>query len=51
MAVSEEFVDYVVDHLADWAKVSVRRMFGGAGLVFLFFILFRRKKKDKEKDQ
>ena len=32
MAVSDEFVDYVVEQLAAWDAVSVRRMFGGAGL-------------------
>ncbi len=32
MAVSEEFVEYVVEQLSGWAAVSVRRMFGGAGL-------------------
>ena len=32
MAVSDEFADYVVDQLAGWGRVSVRRMFGGAGL-------------------
>jgi DNA transformation protein len=32
MAVSDEFVDYVMDQLSNWAEVSVRRMFGGAGL-------------------
>ena len=32
MAVSDEFVDYVVDQLSNWAEVTVRRMFGGAGL-------------------
>jgi DNA transformation protein len=32
MAVSEEFVDYVVEQLSGWGEVSVRRMFGGAGL-------------------
>ena len=32
MAVSDEFIDYVVDQLSTWAEVSVRRMFGGAGL-------------------
>ena len=32
MPVSDEFVDYVIDQLADWADVSARRMFGGAGL-------------------
>ena len=32
MSVSDEFIDYVIDQLAAWAEVSVRRMFGGAGL-------------------
>jgi DNA transformation protein and related proteins len=32
MGVSDEFVDYVVDQLSRWGEVSVRRMFGGAGL-------------------
>jgi DNA transformation protein len=32
MPVSEEFIDYVIDQLANWADVSVRKMFGGAGL-------------------
>jgi DNA transformation protein len=32
MGVSDEFVDYVVEQLAGWGTVSVRRMFGGAGL-------------------
>jgi len=32
MPVSDEFIDYVIDQLAAWADVSVRRMFGGAGL-------------------
>lgn len=32
MAVSDEFVDYVVDQLSKWAEVSARKMFGGAGL-------------------
>jgi DNA transformation protein len=32
MTVSDEFVDYVVEQLSGWGKVSVRRMFGGAGL-------------------
>jgi len=32
MAVSEDFVNYVLDQLSGWGKVSVRRMFGGAGL-------------------
>jgi DNA transformation protein len=32
MAVSDEFVDYVVDQLSGWGQVSARRMFGGAGL-------------------
>ncbi|MEN6333874.1 MAG: TfoX/Sxy family protein [Phycisphaerales bacterium] len=32
MAASDEFVDYVVEQLSRWGQVSVRRMFGGAGL-------------------
>jgi DNA transformation protein len=32
MAVSDEFVDYVIDQLAGWGEVSARRMFGGVGL-------------------
>jgi len=32
MAASDEFVDYVVEQLSRWGEVSVRRMFGGAGL-------------------
>lgn len=32
MPVSDEFVDYVVEQLAPWGEVSMRRMFGGAGL-------------------
>jgi len=32
MAVSDEFVQYVVEQLSSWGEVSVRRMFGGAGL-------------------
>jgi len=32
MAISDEFVDYVVDQLSTWAGVSARKMFGGAGL-------------------
>ncbi len=39
MGVSDEFVDYVVEQLSGWGEVSVRRMFGGAGLYHegLFF--------------
>ncbi|MEJ2070193.1 MAG: TfoX/Sxy family protein [Syntrophobacterales bacterium] len=32
MAVSDEFLEYVVEQLADWAEVQARRMFGGVGL-------------------
>ena len=32
MAVSDEFLDYVLDQLAGWGEVSAHRMFGGAGL-------------------
>jgi DNA transformation protein and related proteins len=31
-AARNEFVDYVVELMAGWATVSVRRMFGGYGL-------------------
>jgi len=29
-----EFVDYVVELMADWATVSARKMFGGYGLYY-----------------
>lgn len=32
MAVSDDFLDYVIDQLAGWGEVSARKMFGGAGL-------------------
>jgi DNA transformation protein and related proteins len=32
MPVSDDFLNYVLDQLSDWGPVSVRRMFGGAGL-------------------
>jgi DNA transformation protein and related proteins len=32
MAVSDEFLAYVLDQLAGWGGVSARKMFGGAGL-------------------
>ncbi len=32
MAVSDEFIDYVIDQLAGLDYVSARKMFGGAGL-------------------
>ena len=32
MSVSDEFLDYIVDQLSGWGEVSVRRMFGGAGI-------------------
>jgi DNA transformation protein len=32
MAVSDDFLKYVLDQLSRWGKVSARRMFGGAGL-------------------
>ena len=32
MPVSDDFLNYVVDQLSGWGAVSVRRMFGGAGL-------------------
>ncbi len=32
MPVSDDFLNYVLDQLSAWGSVSVRRMFGGAGL-------------------
>ncbi len=32
MPVSDEFLSFVVDQLSGWGVVTVRRMFGGAGL-------------------
>lgn len=32
MAVSAEFLEYVLDQLQIWAEVRAKRMFGGAGL-------------------
>ena len=32
MAVSDEFLEYVLDQFRQWGGVTVRRMFGGAGL-------------------
>lgn len=32
MAVSDDFLNFVADQLRSWGNVSVRRMFGGAGL-------------------
>jgi len=32
MAVSDEFLEYVVDQLSTWGEVQAKRMFGGAGL-------------------
>ena len=32
MAVSDDFLNYVIDQLSSWGSVSARRMFGGAGL-------------------
>ncbi len=32
MGVSNEFAEYLVEQLSSWGEVSVRRMFGGAGL-------------------
>lgn len=32
MGISDEFVDHVVEQFSGWGEVSVRRMFGGAGL-------------------
>ena len=32
MAVSEEFLEYVLDQFSGWGQVNARKMFGGAGL-------------------
>ncbi len=32
MSVSNEFLEYLLDQLAGWGNVTVRKMFGGAGL-------------------
>ena len=32
MPISDEFTDYILDLFSDWGDVSVRKMFGGAGL-------------------
>jgi DNA transformation protein len=32
MAVSNDFLEYIRDQLREWGQISVRRMFGGAGL-------------------
>lgn len=32
MAVSDGFLEYVIDQLAEWHGVSARKMFGGVGL-------------------
>ena len=32
MAVSDEFLEYVIGQLATWGEVRAKRMFGGAGL-------------------
>ena len=32
MVVSNDFLEYVLDQFAEWGGVTVRKMFGGAGL-------------------
>ncbi len=32
MAVSNDFLEYILDQLSSWGEVSIRKMFGGAGL-------------------
>jgi DNA transformation protein len=32
MSLSDEYLAFVLDQFADWGGVSVRKMFGGAGL-------------------
>jgi DNA transformation protein len=32
MAVSDDFLDFVLEQLSSWGQVTARKMFGGAGL-------------------
>lgn len=32
MAVTSDFIDFVLDQLSDWGNVQTKRMFGGAAL-------------------
>lgn len=32
MSVSNSFLEYILDQLSEWGNVTIRRMFGGAGL-------------------
>ena len=32
MVVSDDFIEYILDQFSVWGDVSVRKMFGGAGL-------------------
>ena len=32
MALSDEFLEYILDLFSDWGGVTIRKMFGGAGL-------------------
>ena len=32
MPVTDEFLQYVMDQLSEWGGVTIRKMFGGAGL-------------------
>ena len=32
MAVSDDFLEFILDQYSDWGEVTSRRMFGGAGL-------------------
>ena len=32
MAVSNDYLDYILDQLSAWGDITARRMFGGAGL-------------------
>ena len=34
MAISDAFLEYVLDQLSTWAEVRAKRMFGGAGLYY-----------------
>ena len=34
MAVSEDFLDYIIDQFSAWGDVTFRKMFGGTGLYY-----------------
>jgi DNA transformation protein len=34
MAVSNDYLDYVTEQLSEFGEITIRKMFGGAGLYF-----------------